>query len=63
MDANEKRGRNLRPSWLINGFRQTILDSGLVDVPLEGYPFMWFKSLGTPHAVEERLDKALANTG
>jgi hypothetical protein len=63
MDASEKRGRNLRSNWLINGFRQAVLDSGLVDVPVEGYPFTWFKSLGTSRAVEERLDRALANTG
>jgi hypothetical protein len=61
LDANEKRGRNLRSSWLINGFRQAVLDSGLSDVPFEGYPFTWFKSLGTPRAIEERLDRALAN--
>ena len=42
-------------------FRQTVIDSGLSDVPIEGYPFTWFKSLGTPRAVEERLDRALAN--
>jgi len=46
---------------VINGFRQAILDSGLSDVPIEGYPYTWFKSLGTPRAVEERLDRALAN--
>jgi hypothetical protein len=61
MDDCEKRGRTIRPRWLINGFRQAVLDSGLSDVPLEGYPFTWFKSLGTPRAVEERLDRALAN--
>jgi len=61
LDASEKRGRNNRPSWLINGFRQAVLDSGLSDVPIEGYPFTWFKCLGTPRAVEERLDRALAN--
>jgi len=33
----------------------------LLDVPIEGYPYAWFKSLGTPRAVEERLDRALAN--
>jgi len=33
----------------------------LSDVPIEVYPFTWFKSLGTPRAVEERLDRALAN--
>jgi len=46
---------------LINGFRQAILDSGLSDVPVEGYPFTLFKSLGTPRALKERLDRALAN--
>jgi len=33
----------------------------LSDVLIEGYPFTWFKSLGTPRVVEERLDRALAN--
>jgi len=61
MDNYEKRGRAIRPRWLINGFRQAVLDTGLSDVPLEGYPFTWFKSLGTTRAVEERLDRALAN--
>ena len=28
---------------------------------MERYPFTWFKILGTPRAVEERLDCALAN--
>lgn len=57
VDASEKRGRNICSNWLI---RQAVLDSGLSDVPVEGYPFTWFKSLGTPRAVEERLDRALA---
>ena len=61
LDASEKRGRNFRPQWLINGFRQAVIDSGLSDVPAEGYPYTWFKSLGIPRAVEERLDRALAN--
>jgi hypothetical protein len=63
MDASEKRGNNTRPPWLINGFRQAVLDSGLSDIPVDGYPYTWFKYLGTPHAVEERLDRALANNG
>jgi len=29
---------------------------------VEGYPFTWFKSLGTPRAVEERLDRTLATS-
>jgi hypothetical protein len=61
MDASEKRGRTARSPWLINGFRQAVLDSGLSDIPVEGYPYTWFKYLGTDRAVEERLDRALAN--
>jgi hypothetical protein len=61
MDANEKRGRTMRSLWLINGFRQAVLDSGLSDIPVNGYPFTSFKHLGTARAVEERLDRALAN--
>jgi len=57
----KKKGGSLRSRWLINGFRQVVSDAGLVDVFMEGYPFTWFKSLGTPRAVEERLDRALAN--
>jgi len=56
-----KRGLTRCPNWLINGFRQVVIDSGLSDVPVEGYLYTWFKSLGTPHAVNERLDSALAN--
>jgi hypothetical protein len=61
LDNSEKRGHATRPQWLINRFRQAILDSGLSHGPVEGYPFTWFKSLGTPRVVEERLDRALAN--
>ena len=61
MGDKVKRGCTRRPRWLINGFRQAVLDSSLLDVPVERYPFTWFKSLGTPRAVEEWLDRALAN--
>jgi exonuclease III len=60
---HEKSGATERASWLINGFRQAVTDSGLTDIPMLGYPYTWFKSLGTPRAVEERLDRALATDG
>jgi hypothetical protein len=44
------------------GFRQAISDCNLTDIPLEGHPFTWVKSLGTPHVIEERLDRAMAST-
>lgn len=61
--ANEKIGVHDRPSWMINGFRDAVFDCDLVDIPLRGHPFMWFKSLGTERAVEVRLDRAMANGG
>jgi len=61
LSASEKKGRTERAPWLIHGFRQAVLDAGLVDVHMEGYNFTWFKSLGTDRAVEEKLDRALAN--
>jgi endonuclease/exonuclease/phosphatase family metal-dependent hydrolase len=60
LSPHEKKGRNERASWLINGFRSAVLYFGLSDIHMEGHPFTWFKSLGTVRAVEERLDRALA---
>jgi hypothetical protein len=61
LSSDEKQGRSQRPQWLINGFREAVSDSGLVDIHWKGYPFTWFKSLGTERAVEEKLDRAMAN--
>jgi len=38
-----------------------VSDEGLTEVFMKGYPYTWFKSLGTPRAVEVKLDRALAN--
>lgn len=62
LHSEEKKGRATRPNWLIRGFRQATQDAGLIDIHMEGYPFTWFKILGTPHAVEEKLDRALITT-
>jgi len=62
LHADEKKGRATRPNWLIRGFRQAVQDAGLIDVHMEGYPFTWFKSLGTNRAVEEKLDRALVTS-
>ncbi|GAU10613.1 hypothetical protein TSUD_422120, partial [Trifolium subterraneum] len=61
LSSDEKKGRVERPDWLIQGFREAVSDAGLVDLELHGYPFTWFKSLGTIRAVEEKLDRALAS--
>lgn len=61
MHAQEKKGRAKRPNWLIRGFWKAVEDAGLIDMHIVGYPFTWFKSLGTPRAIEEKLDRDLAN--
>lgn len=59
--ANEKIGNHDRLTWMINGFRDAVLGCNLIDIPLGGHSFTWFKSLGTDRAVEEKLDRAMAN--
>jgi hypothetical protein len=38
---------------LINGFRETVVDVGLIDMPMEGYQYTCFKSLSIDCTVEE----------
>ncbi|PNY16121.1 hypothetical protein L195_g012831, partial [Trifolium pratense] len=57
----DKRGIHPHPNWLCNGFRSAVSDCDLTDIHLEGYPFTWTKSRGSPNVIEERLDRAMAN--
>ncbi|CAN0905343.1 hypothetical protein LINGRAHAP2_LOCUS23605 [Linum grandiflorum] len=59
--ATKKQGVHPHPQRLIDNFRQAVEDCDLIDVALEGNQFTWWKSKGTPEAVEERLDRAMAN--
>ena len=51
----------------LNGWKERhvwkakLVDAGLIDLPMLGYSFTWFKSLGTARAVEEKLDRALTD--
>ncbi|XP_058758128.1 uncharacterized protein LOC131631355 [Vicia villosa] len=63
LSQQDKRGNLLHPNWLCNGFRQAVNECDLTDISLEGYQFTWTKSRGKDHMVEERLDRALANSG
>jgi len=47
LSATEKRGRVDRDLCLIQGFRQAVIDAGIIDIHVEGYNFTWFKGLGT----------------
>ncbi|CAN0925275.1 hypothetical protein LINGRAHAP2_LOCUS34659 [Linum grandiflorum] len=59
--ATEKKGMNHHPQRLIDNFQSAAEDCDLIDVALEGHQFTWWKSKGTPEAVEERLDRVVAN--
>ncbi|KAK2449721.1 hypothetical protein QL285_008883 [Trifolium repens] len=58
----DKKGTHPHPNWLCNGFRNAVSDCDLTDIQLEGYPYTWIKSRGSPTVVEERLDRAMANS-
>ncbi|MCH85362.1 endonuclease/exonuclease/phosphatase family protein, partial [Trifolium medium] len=59
LSTEDKRGGPDRAPWLIRGFQNAVNDCQLHDLPLHGYQFTWFKSLGTTSAKEARLDRAL----
>lgn len=59
--VNEKKGRRRHPNWLISGFREALVDSGLSDLQMEGHPYTWEKSRGTTRWVEVRLDRVCVN--
>lgn len=51
LEVGEKKGVHDRPTWMITCFSQAMQDCELLNIPLEGYPFTWSKSLGTDWAV------------
>ncbi|XP_031112163.1 uncharacterized protein LOC116016139 [Ipomoea triloba] len=57
---NEKRGGNPHPDRLLRGFGEAVDDCGLLQLPMQGYPFTWDRGKGTTDWMEERLDKVLA---
>ncbi|KAL8527689.1 hypothetical protein ACS0TY_005506 [Phlomoides rotata] len=61
LSSSDKRGRVEHPQWLFSGFRDAVNDCGLVDVPLTGYSFTWFRGRNPNIIMEEHLDRAMAN--
>ncbi|GAU42643.1 hypothetical protein TSUD_398480 [Trifolium subterraneum] len=62
LSQEDKRGNHSHPDWLCSGFRTAVSDCDLTDIHLKGYPYTWIKSRGTPNVIEERLDRAMANS-
>lgn len=61
LSPDDKQGWVDHPSYLFQGFRETVQAAWLIDINLEGYPFTWSARKGTNRDVEERLDRAMAN--
>ncbi|PNX98658.1 ribonuclease H, partial [Trifolium pratense] len=62
LSQEDKLGSHPHPNWLCTGFRNVVSDCDLTDIQLEGHRFTWIKSRGTPHVIEERLDRAMATS-
>ncbi|PNX81632.1 endonuclease/exonuclease/phosphatase family protein, partial [Trifolium pratense] len=62
LSQEDKVGNHPHPNWLCTGFRNAVSDCDLTDIQLEGHRFTWIKSRGTPHVIEERLDRAMASS-
>ena len=62
LEESDKRGNVEHPAWLFRGFREAVIDCGLMDIPLEGYPFTWERGKGTLAWVEEKLNCCLASS-
>nr|KYP72476.1 hypothetical protein KK1_005065 [Cajanus cajan] len=59
LSSIDKKGTNPHPHYLIQGFRQAMMDCGLEDLPLIGHLFTWIKRNLPNNLVEEWLDRAL----
>ncbi|XP_060959373.1 uncharacterized protein LOC133030597 [Cannabis sativa] len=57
----DKRGGNLYPNWLIDGFCGVLEDCDLHDMDLNGYPYTWERGRGTNDWIEVRIDRALVS--
>ncbi|XP_060959342.1 uncharacterized protein LOC115704505 [Cannabis sativa] len=59
LSQEDKKGGHPYPNWLVDGFRDTIQECGLIDLDIVGHRFTWEKSRGTDNWIEVRLDRAL----
>ncbi|KAL8465963.1 hypothetical protein ACS0TY_035172 [Phlomoides rotata] len=61
LSADDKKGHVDHPQWLFRGSQDAVFDCALIDIPLMGYKFTWFRSRGSSSAIEERLDRVMGN--
>ncbi|GAU40727.1 hypothetical protein TSUD_14120 [Trifolium subterraneum] len=62
LSQTDKKATHPHLNGLCMGFRQAVSDCDLTNIPIERHPFTWIKSRGSPHVIEERLDRVMAST-
>ncbi|KAL8133796.1 hypothetical protein AgCh_009020 [Apium graveolens] len=60
MYEHEKKGGRKCDNRVLEGFKEAVFDSNLIDIGFMGSEFTWEKSRGSSTWVQERLDRALA---
>ncbi|XP_074336591.1 uncharacterized protein LOC141673749 [Apium graveolens] len=55
---DDKKGVADYPNWLIEGFNQALMDTGLRDIDLIGHQFTWERGRGTDEWMEVCIDRA-----
>lgn len=58
MYQSDKAGVNSHPQYLLDGFRETIADCGLVEIALSGGNFTWENGKGSDNWIRELLDRS-----
>lgn len=61
ISERDKSGTHKHPQFLLDGFKRTIDECGLIELDLTGGKFTWEKSRGKKEWVRERLDQAFAS--
>ncbi|XP_074361401.1 uncharacterized protein LOC141701666 [Apium graveolens] len=56
--STDKKGLHPHPDYLMRGFRNTLDESELTEVELQGGCFTWENSRGKENWVQEKLDRA-----
>lgn len=57
----DKKGGAPYPNWLIEGFNQVLMDTGLKDLDLVGHQYTWERGRGTMEWTEVRIDRAMVS--
>lgn len=62
VNLHDKKVGAVQPQWTLYGFKDVLADCDLLDLNLEGYPFMWQRKENVKVVLEERLDRTLVNS-